>query len=95
MSQLLPTEQAYPNAKVIDGGILVFVRGEPPKSVQGYKQAPGERNTFIPLMKPCIHRSVQWRKVCGAMIQNITCAKFCMCVKVVDCLDCEDRKEKP
>jgi hypothetical protein len=95
MSKILPTEQAYPNARVMEGGVLVFIRGEPPRSIQGYKQDPTDRTRFIPLLKPCIFRTITWRKVCGAMVQKIACSKFSIDVRMIDCLDCADRKETP
>jgi len=95
MSKLLPTEQAYLNARVMEGGILAFVRGEPPKTVQGYRQDPTDKTRFTPLLKPCMYRTIMWRKVCGAMVQNISCSKYGIDVRMVDCLDCTERKEKP
>lgn len=93
-SELKSTETAFPQARVGPDGELTFPhRGTPPKTIQGYKADPGDPYVFKPLIKPCIYRGVSWRKVCGGMVQSMHCSKFQIGVKIIDCLECQDRKE--
>lgn len=89
------TGQLFPQARIGANGELLFPhRGDPPKNIQGYIKDTGDPYIFKPLIKPCIYRGITWSKVCGGQIQCIHCSKFTINVKTIDCLSCDDRKEK-
>lgn len=91
--RLSSTEVAFPQARVSEDGTISFPhRGDPPKLIPGYKQVPGDKYCFKPVLLPCTCRQVLWRKVCGGMIQKMHCTLFNIDVRLVDCMDCTDRK---
>lgn len=87
------TEQLFPQARIGPDGTLSFPhRGDPPKSIQGYKKV--DSHTFRPIVGFCKHRTTTWKKVCGGMIQTLYCSKFAINIRTVDCLVCDAREEK-
>ncbi len=90
-----PTDQVFPHVRVGEDGSLNFPRrGNIPKCIQGYLKDRLDPCIFHPLIKPCLHREVTWRKECGGMVQSMYCKHFVKDVGLIHCLDCLDRKEK-
>jgi len=81
------------NYTKLNDGTIIYIRGVPPKQLEGYEVDPNNAKRFLPIIPPCIYRDTRNVKLlCGKLTGYYYCIlKKCEVTRLF-CSQCKEYK---